>query len=205
MSEIVYVFSNPAMPGLVKIGKTNRESIDHRLKELFTTSVPLPFECEFACEVKKSKDVELALHTAFNPYKIHPKREYFRIMADQAIAILKIMSKKDITRKIRNDVNNNLTDIDKEAGKRYKIQKRPPLDFFKMGIRKGDILKHIDGEISVKVIGNRKVNYKGKITSLTAIIKKLKKLTHSIQPTKYWTYKGKNLSEIYDDTFPFIN
>jgi hypothetical protein len=32
---IVYVLTNPAMPGLVKIGMTNRESLDARLKEIF--------------------------------------------------------------------------------------------------------------------------------------------------------------------------
>lgn len=38
---IVYVLTNPAMPGLVKIGMTNRDSVDARLKELFNTSVPV--------------------------------------------------------------------------------------------------------------------------------------------------------------------
>ena len=37
---IVYVLTNPAMPDLVKIGMTNRDTIDARMKELFNTSVP---------------------------------------------------------------------------------------------------------------------------------------------------------------------
>lgn len=43
-SGIVYVLSNPAMPGLVKIGKTTRGSVDARLSELYSTGVPVPFE-----------------------------------------------------------------------------------------------------------------------------------------------------------------
>jgi len=42
---IVYVLTNPTMPGLVKIGKTSRDSVMARLSELYTTGVPLPFEC----------------------------------------------------------------------------------------------------------------------------------------------------------------
>ena len=48
---IVYVLTNPAMPGIVKIGRTTRGSIDVRLNELYSTGVPVPFECAFAGRV----------------------------------------------------------------------------------------------------------------------------------------------------------
>ena len=44
---IVYVLTNPAMPKLVKIGKTGR-GVETRLNDLYTTGVPLPFECAYA-------------------------------------------------------------------------------------------------------------------------------------------------------------
>ena len=51
MSEgIVYVLTNPAMPGMVKIWKTGRE-VEARLNDLYTTGVPLPFECTYAARV----------------------------------------------------------------------------------------------------------------------------------------------------------
>ena len=50
---IVYLLTNSVMPGLVKIGMTTQEYIDKRMKELYTTGVPVPFECQFACKVKK--------------------------------------------------------------------------------------------------------------------------------------------------------
>ena len=41
MPDIVYVLTNPAMPGFVKIGYTT--DIQARLKQLHNTSVPVPF------------------------------------------------------------------------------------------------------------------------------------------------------------------
>ena len=66
---IVYVLTNPCMPGIVKIGMTERKNIEARLKELYTTGVPLPFECKFSFNVKKNEcaKIEKALHTAFAP------------------------------------------------------------------------------------------------------------------------------------------
>ena len=63
---IVYLLTNPVMPGLVKIGMTTQKEIDQRMKELYTTGVPVPFECKFACKVKKSDclKIEKALHKA---------------------------------------------------------------------------------------------------------------------------------------------
>lgn len=49
--QIVYVLTNSAMPGLVKIGKTTRNDLSSRMSELFSTGVPVPFDCVYACEV----------------------------------------------------------------------------------------------------------------------------------------------------------
>jgi type II restriction enzyme len=42
--EVVYLLSNDAMPEWVKIGRSN--SVNRRLRELYNTSVPLPFRLE---------------------------------------------------------------------------------------------------------------------------------------------------------------
>lgn len=53
-SRIVYILTNPAMPGLVKRGMTTRDNLDARMKELYGTEDPVPFECKYACKVKSS-------------------------------------------------------------------------------------------------------------------------------------------------------
>ena len=63
----IYCLTNEAMPGLVKIGEVHTEgrTPDDRARELYTTGVPLPFECVFAGKVDNPKTVETALHHAF--------------------------------------------------------------------------------------------------------------------------------------------
>lgn len=77
MSGIVYLFTNPAMPGLVKIGKTSGNSPLIRMSQLSRdTGVPLPFECELAMEVDDAFATEKAFHQAFAPNRINKRREF---------------------------------------------------------------------------------------------------------------------------------
>jgi len=46
-NEIVYVLANSAMPDIVKIGNTTQADIKTRMNQLYTTGVPVPFECVF--------------------------------------------------------------------------------------------------------------------------------------------------------------
>lgn len=201
---IVYVLTNSAMPGLVKIGMTNRENVDARMKELFNTSVPVPFECEYACKVSSCETVEKALHLAFHPYRIHAQREFFKINPEQAIAILKLLDQSsDITNEVVNEINNDLTDLDKEAGKKLKTTRRPPLNFKEMNIPIGSKLIYAkeDNNVEVEVFTDRKVLFHGKETSLTAVTQELLGLGYSVQPTPYWIYNGQSLQDIYNETY----
>ena len=96
MEGTVYVLTNPAMQGLVKIGKTTRD-VSLRLADLYTTGVPLPFECKYAAQVKDVDETEKAFHEVFELSRINAKREFFEIKPTQAIAVLKLMAIEDVT------------------------------------------------------------------------------------------------------------
>ena len=199
---IVYLLTNPVMPGLVKIGMTAQEDIDKRMKELYTTGVPVPFECQFACKVKKGDcaKIEKALHKAFAPQRINANREFFRIQVEQAKAILELFHHTDVSDEIEND----LTDDDKAASVNVK-KSRPSLNFFEMGMQKGDILEWKDDpSITVTILSERRISYKGEEISISALSAKLKgyNVKH-IAPGPHWLYKDKLLSDIYDETYPF--
>ena len=98
MPTIVYVLTNPAMPGLVKIGRTEG-GIEVRLRQLDTTCLPLPFECFFAVEVEDAQKVEKALHDAFEDTRIRSNREFFRLSPDRPKAILRLVQLREVTPK----------------------------------------------------------------------------------------------------------
>ena len=203
---IVYLLTNPCMPGLVKIGMTAQEDIDKRMKELYTTGVPVPFECQFACRVnnKDCVKIEKALHTAFDPQRVNKNREFFRFNLEQAKAILELFHHTDVTEDVSEEIQNDLTDDDKAASSKAQA-KRPPLNFYEMGLQKGDILKWKDDPtIFVTVVSDRRVSYHGEEVSISALSAQLKgyKVKH-IQPTPHWFFNDRLLSDIYDETYPF--
>lgn len=201
---IVYLLTNPVMPGLVKIGMTAQEDIDKRMKELYTTGVPVPFECPFACRVKKSDcaKIEKALHAAFAPQRINANREFFRINVEQAMAILELFHHEDVTEEVSDEIEEDLTPDDKDAAKKAKTH-RPPLNFMLMGMNKGDeLVWKEDPSIKITVQTERTVLYDGEEKAISAVTRDLKKSKWYIAPGNYWLYKDKLLGDIYDETYP---
>ena len=196
---IVYVLTNPAMPGIVKIGKTSRGSVDARLNELYSTGVPVPFECAFAGRVSDETSVEKAFHLAFGPYRLNPKREFFQIEAEQAIALLELMTLEDVTPSLQAEAD--IVDTDAKAGSDRLKAMRPTQNFLEMGIPEGATLQFTQGEQTCTILNGRRVSYQGEETSLTALTKDLLGSTRPLRPAPYWLYKGKRLSEIYEETY----
>jgi hypothetical protein len=84
----VYVLSNKSMPGIVKIGSTER-TIAERIAELSTTGVPEPFALEHYVLVENPRDVEMAIHDALKDFRVNNRREFFKVSVDSAINELK--------------------------------------------------------------------------------------------------------------------
>lgn len=201
---IVYLLTNPVMPGLVKIGMTAQEDIDKRMKELYTTGVPVPFECQFACRVKKTDcvKIEKALHTAFEPQRINANREFFRINVGQAKAILELFHHTDVTEEVTDEIQNDLTDDDKAATKKAQVH-RPALNFMQMGMKKGDVLVwKEDPNITISVYSERTVLFNGEEKAISAVTRDLKGSKWYVAPGSYWLYNDRLLNEIYDETYP---
>ncbi len=121
MSNIVYVLTNPAMPGIVKIGMTDRPDVQRRMGDLYTTGVPLPFDCVIAREIedREAVEIERALHTAFGPNRINPSREFFQVEPEQIEVLLRVMPGRDVTSQ-DTDQSAELQPDDREASSEFK-------------------------------------------------------------------------------------
>ena len=200
---VVYVLSNPAMPGLVKIGKTGQDDPNTRVSQLYTTGVPVPFDIEYACKVPNPAEVESALHQAFSPQRVNPRREFFRVDPEQAIAILKLLNVEDATEEVKAD-SEGIGVQDKQAAERLR-SRRPNLNFEEMGIPAGAELTSTKGEATAIVIGQKKVSFGDHASiSLSAATREVLGIEYNVSPIIYWSYNGRLLKEIYDDTYSDI-
>jgi T5orf172 domain len=78
MFGYVYALLNPGMPGVVKIGRTDRHP-DDRAKELTTTGNPHPFVAAYWKAVANPVLAEATLHEQFEKYRVNQKREFFNV------------------------------------------------------------------------------------------------------------------------------
>jgi hypothetical protein len=199
-SGIVYILTNPAIPNMIKLGITTQEDVKLRMAQLYTTGVPLPFECVYAARVNNFEKVEKALHTAFSPDRVNPKREFFEIDPAQAIAIVKLMELEDVTPRVASETE-VVDEVDREAGEAYARKKRPRFNFNDMGIPAGSELVSVTNGETVTVTSDRTVNFRGEETSLTNATRIILDNGYHVAPGPYWTYNGKKLRDIYNETY----
>lgn len=83
----IYVMTNPAMPDVIKIGKTSNDP-DFRARQLRETGVPLPFEVRYSGWVSDYESVEKEIFEILSDYRISDDREFFS--CDVATAVEEI-------------------------------------------------------------------------------------------------------------------
>ncbi|MFY1669217.1 GIY-YIG nuclease family protein [Plantactinospora sp. WMMB334] len=84
----VYVLSNPAMPGMVKVGRS-RHLPEDRAKRLRSTGVPLSFAVEHRAVTSKPAAVERRAHQLLAPHRLRADREFFETEPEVAMAAVR--------------------------------------------------------------------------------------------------------------------
>ena len=191
--SIIYVLTNPAMPGLVKIGKT--KELERRLKELDNTSVPYPFRCEFALEVSDSKRNEDLLKDAFESHRVRKNREFFEIGVSNVIAAMKLTGGTDVT-----PTDDIAVDEEGVEAANKVIKKASNFDFEKVGISPQSVLTFRDNnEFVAVVLDRKKIEFEGNVVSLSAaalsLFQRAGRTWKAAAGPMYWVYEGETLSE----------
>lgn len=97
----VYAMSNKSMPGILKIGMTER-SIEERLKEANGTFTLIPFVVEMSKYVLNFKEKERCIHQIFQSKRVNPKKEFFQVTLEEIKPIFDLM---DSVENIESDKN----------------------------------------------------------------------------------------------------
>ena len=196
MSGIVYLLTNPVMPGLTKIGKTNINGLDSRLKTLYNTSIPIQFFCFYACEVKDPDLVEKKLHDAFGDHRINKKREFFEIDADKVKSVLELLALSDVT-----PSEENFEDKEDKVAYEKASEKRSRINFKMLDIPIGSVLTFSkDENIVGTVLTNRTIEYNGEESSISSsaadiLTSQFGHKSRIVSGSDYWMFEGEKLWE----------
>lgn len=191
----VYILTNEAMPGYVKIGITERD-IAKRVSELDSTGVPLPFRCYYAAEVGDHKKIEKALHTAFGDRRVRSSREFFTVDPYRVKAILEAIAIREVTPELQ-----IIESPEDSQAVELAIKRAPRFKFSLVDIPIGATLQFTqDNSIEATVFSDTEIQFEGKVTSLSAAAliatHRLGFKTPSAAGPWYWLYNNQTLDSL---------
>ena len=191
---IIYVLTNPAMPDMVKIGKTT--NLKQRLATLYNTSIPLPFKCIYAKEVQNIDYVEEKLHAAFGSSRVNEKREFFKILEDELIHFFDLIPGQDVTpEKETFETKEDKVAFEKASrlGERF--------NFGLVGIKSGSVLHFLkDESITYEVVSKTEVDFRGQNHSLSSAgviaIQECGYKWNKIAGPRFWKFEGETVYDL---------
>ena len=203
----VYILTNPSFrEDWVKIGKST--NMEKRLKTLNTTALPLPFKVYATIKTSKYEELEKIIHKQIDrltDLRINQSREFFNVHPAQALDIFLDQATAiddAIVTKYENGKPRQMYPVlEKSKEEKEKKPQRPPFDFSMVGLNVGDKVIFDALNLEVKVAGRNKVEYEGRLWSLSAFCgtylpENMHNASEAYQGPKYFSYQGKTLWEI---------
>lgn len=208
----VYILTNESFrEDWVKIGRSSRP-VDVRSKELDNTAVPLPFKIYATIQTTKYIDIERIVHKQIDrltDLRIRQNREFFNVQPSQALDILLDLATAiddavvmqyidDKPLQLYPTINNEKPQSIKATEKH---PQRKPFEFSMVGLKDGDIIIFTPLNIPVKVNGKNKIEYEGRLWSLSAFTGTFlpadkQNNSGAYQGPKYFTYNNKTLWDL---------
>lgn len=196
MSEgFVYILRNEAMPGYIKIGLTQQDDVQTRLRQLDNTSTPMPFECVYAARVPDCRRLEQTLHFVFGEKRVRLNREFFQTDPDLVKAIIELVAIRSET---PSDAEQQITPDQREAIEEVRARKEA-VTLEKLGLKPGEQLVFTkDPTVTCIVAGPRKVSFRGQEMSLSAAaliaVREMGFDWSAARGPEYWSFNDVKLS-----------
>lgn len=207
---VIYILTNPSFPDFVKIGYA--QDIEKRLKQLNRSeTIPFAFRV-YAVYKVESKLTDKELHKLID--NLNPDlrtienfdgkervKEFYAMSAEDAYGLLECIAKISGTEdRLQRPTPEGHEILDEQiANEVRETARRGPFRFSDCNIPIGSELTFIeDSNIKAIVVDDRRIEYDGETTSVSALAQKLKGFDHPVQGTLWFLYKGEKLTDIRD-------
>lgn len=188
MAGYIYIMTNPALKGMVKIGYA--QDVEMRRQQLSTTALPYEYEVYATYETPGNlEDKKLhKLIDSLNPdLRVSKNREFFVMSPEDAFDLLDAIA----------TISGSASKLKKAKAAPSAVKtKKPAVNFRKCNIPDGAELVYVDDpSVKCTVSGEHKVLYNDELTSLSAIVRKLKGMSSAAGPS-YFRYNGELIADI---------
>ncbi len=207
---VIYILTNPSFPDFVKIGYA--QDIEKRLKQLNRSeTIPFAFRV-YAVYKVESKLTDKELHKLID--NLNPDlrtienfdgkervKEFYAMSAEDAYGLLECIAKISGTEdRLQRLTPEGHEILDEQiANEVRETARRGPFRFSDCNIPVGSEITFIENsDIKAIVVDDRRIEYDGETTSVSALAQKLKGFDHPVQGTLWFLYKGEKLTDIRD-------
>ena len=203
----IYILTNPSFPEYVKIGYA--DNVDARVAQLNRSEcTPFAFK-KYAVLPVANRLADKNVHKLIDRFKpelrakenVNGKiriREFFAMTAQEAVEILDTIGGiYGETPQLFEQTTEEKHDQEIAEKAAIASERKSPFSFFKCGIKEGEVITYVhDANITCTVVNDREINYNGKLTSLSALAKKLLNRKSGVQGTLHFAYNGEILSAL---------
>ena len=207
---VIYILTNPSFPDFVKIGYA--QDIEKRLKQLNRSeTIPFAFRV-YAVYKVESKLTDKELHKLID--NLNPDlrtienfdgkervKEFYAMSAEDAYGLLECIAKISGTEdRLQRLTPEGHEILDEQiANEVRETARRGPFHFSDCNIPVGSEITFIENsDIKAIVVDDRRIEYDGETTSVSALAQKLKGFDHPVQGTLWFLYNGEKLTDIRD-------
>ena len=199
---VIYILTNPSFPDYIKIGYAR--DLEKRLKQLNRSeTIPFAFRAYAVYEVD-SELTDKELHKLIDTLNPDLRtietfdgkervKEFYAMSAEDAYGLLECIARiSGTTANLKRMKPEGHEILDEQIAEEVReTARRGPFRFSECGIPVGaKIVFSEDPTIIATVIDDRRIEYDGETTSVSALAQKIKGFDHPVQGTLWFTLKA---------------